>query len=348
MVGSRTSLALILCLTATAAASDKATVTKLMSGLERPVAIAVRPDANGEDYQIFVADSRAGRIACLPRANAEAWKDVITAFELPPANGSNTPTAGPSGLFLLDRNRLVVTGNAASGRAYVRLYELADDHAVLSAEQYEQQIEPPASSDSEVPAIESFAGMTRTRANRYVADVVIFRVQGRSGRPGTWQAPVRAGTLGALSVFAPVLQSDDASRAGAIAVAPQGYVVVTESPADDSDAKVLRFLDPVDGSLVLETRVEMPPIVAIAYSPRTGSLYAAATGSSDEKRDGIYRIDDESRPGRPAAAGVQIGKLQRPTAMAFAPDGTLYVTALGELDDDDTVAGILVKVTGEL
>ena len=79
-------------------------------------------------------------------------------------------------------------------------------------------------------------------------------------------------------------------------------------------------------------------LVGLAYSPTSGSLYAA------DFAGGIHRIDDASEPGRPACRTVKVADVSKPTALAFAPDGALYVVTFGSADDD----GTLEVVTGNL
>ena len=89
--------------------------------------------------------------------------------------------------------------------------------------------------------------------------------------------------------------------------------------------------------------LELGAVVGLAYSSITGRLYAADFGRG-EAPGGIYRIDDDSQPGQPACRVVKIADIPRPTALAFAPDGTLYVTTFGDADN----SGTLTALTGNL
>jgi hypothetical protein len=105
----------------------------------------------------------------------------------------------------------------------------------------------------------------------------------------------------------------------------------------------LMFINPIDGAVELELRIELQHIVALAYSPLSGRLYGADFGAA-AGRGGVYRIDDASAPGKPACRVVKIADLTRPTALAFAPDGALYVTTFGTAESD----GSLQVLTGDL
>jgi len=90
-------------------------------------------------------------------------------------------------------------------------------------------------------------------------------------------------------------------------------------------------------------------IIGLAYSPRSGFLYALDLAWSDGKEAGLYRIDSARQDGQPSAKAVKIAALERPTALAFAADGTLYVTLLGAAQDGaKEKSGQLVKITGDL
>jgi hypothetical protein len=44
---------------------------------------------------------------------------------------------------------------------------------------------------------------------------------------------------------------------------------------------------------------------------------------------GLFRLDAETKEGAQSLKAVKIASLDKPTALAFAPDGTLYVTVVG-------------------
>jgi DNA-binding beta-propeller fold protein YncE len=89
-------------------------------------------------------------------------------------------------------------------------------------------------------------------------------------------------------------------------------------------------------------------ITDLAYSPVTEFLYAVDFASMAEDRGGIYRIDAAIVDGRQACQVLPVATVFRPTALAFAPDGAMYVTALGDTDAAQENRGILLKITGEL
>jgi hypothetical protein len=87
----------------------------------------------------------------------------------------------------------------------------------------------------------------------------------------------------------------------------------------------------------------------LAYSPRSGNLYALDLAWSDAKEAGLYRIDASRQDGQMSAKAVKIASLEKPTALAFASDGTLYITLLGAAAEGaKEKPGQVVKITGDL
>jgi hypothetical protein len=334
-------------LAAAVSAADELTVSTVLTGLQRPCGVAIRPEASGENYEIYVTDAGTGRIVRIRNSEPGTGEDAIAGFASQ-RNGESFQSSGPCGLFFLDRTRLVVTGSGGDGHAFVRLYELSDGQTPLAAERYEQQVELSAGNAEAAASVESFHGLARTLANGSVADMLIIAAIGKQGSAGAWKLPIRAGTLGELESFATAALSDKSTVPGGVAVGPHGYVVISEPMVkNDSNINRLRFLNPIDGSAALEVTVDLPAIASLAYSPRTGNLYAAAVGSRDTQRDGVYRFDDAGEPGRPACIAVRVAEVRRPAALAFGPDGALYVAAWGEPNEQDANSGVLIRCSGE-
>ena len=340
----------VVCLFAAAAsATEDVTVATMLQGLQSPCGLAIRPGASGDDYEIYVSDPGAGRVIRVRSGQPGTGEHAITGFASPRTGDNAVQSSGPRGLLFLDRTRLVVTGGEGDGHAFIRLYEVSDEQTPLAAERYEQHIEQAASGEQPAVVVKSFHGLARTLANDSVADMLVVVALGKQGSAGTWKVPIRAGTLGELEIFSSAQPRDELIVPGGIAVGRHGYIVVSEPIAnDDAHANRLTFLNPIDGSVALELTVELPAVASLAYSPRTGNLHAAAFASSHAERGGIYRIDDVGEPGKPACAAVKIAEVARPTALAFGPDGALYVAALGESDGSETNTGVLLKLTGEL
>jgi hypothetical protein len=280
-----------------------------------------------------------------------ARSDAITGFDTSDSSGNFLESSGPRGVLFLDRSRLVVAGGDAKGLAFIRLYELSDgkdQQKPLTADQREQNLAPPAAGESEA-RIFAFHALARTNANDLVPDLLILAAQAKDSAPAVWKVHVRAGTLDELKPFRTTASPANAKTTSAVAVGSHGYILLSQLAAVDGAAQSrLEFLNPVDASPIFELSTKLQEVVALAYSPRSGNLYAADFASRDSQRGGIYRLDDAGEPGKPVVAAVKVADVSRPTAIAFAPDGALYVTALGSSDGQAENSGVLLKLTGEL
>ena len=334
-------------LSAAVTKADDAAVATVVKNLSIPSAVAIRPGGSAESYEIFVADVGAGRIVKLVSNEPNATADAITEFEskVNPAEPFTSP--GPQGLNFLDPMRLVVVGGSDDGRAFVRLYELREPEIILTASQHVQQLEPPQAADPSNLDVRVFHAIARTQANDQVADLLILTAQGDEGPAALWRIAVRANTLAELEVFDAKVPGDALAVPPGVTVGSHGYVVVSESAARSTNSR-LRFCNPIDGMVALQLEVNLTNIVALAYSPKAGNLFAASFHSGNGKLGGIYRIDDVGKPAAPACRAVKVADVSRPTALAFGPDGALYVTAMGKTDDDKTDSGVLLKVSGDL
>jgi hypothetical protein len=134
----------------------------------------------------------------------------------------------------------------------------------------------------------------------------------------------------------------------AIAIGESGYCVVSwVGSLDQARDSRLAFYNPIDGSRLMTLSTDRYDILALTYSPKSGNLYAADVAWMDAAHGGVFRIEDASKPGSPRCIAVKVADVLRPSALVFAPDGALYVTAFGELDTQDP-QGSCLRITGDL
>jgi hypothetical protein len=93
--------------------------------------------------------------------------------------------------------------------------------------------------------------------------------------------------------------------------------------------------------------IMLQDVAGMAYSPASGKLYAIDMAQSAPEEGGVFRLDDASRPGRPACKAVRIATVTKPTALAFGPDGALYVTSWYNAHGSEP-QGVLLRITGDL
>jgi hypothetical protein len=297
-----------------AAAADVHRET-LLKNLNRPCGIAVRPGGTADRFEVFIAESGAGNVVRWSSQASQTPAKIITGFKTQDATDPFHQT-GPLALGFLDPGLLIVGAKQDQDGSFVRAYELPDGEAALGAN---------AAADSGANA-SGFDGsicsaLVRTHANESVPDALVMAVRAPGNRSRLLKARVQAGTIGVAKPF----ETNSAAEPHALAISNSGRVVVADA------AGGLTFYSPIDGQIELPLKTDLKQFTALAYNPANGSLYAA------DFAGGVQRIEDASEPGRAACRTVKIADVARPTALAFAPDGSLYVVTFGNGDGEGTL-----------
>jgi sugar lactone lactonase YvrE len=294
----------------------------LLNDLHRPRGVVVRPGGTADRFEIFVADSGAGRIVRWSNQAPKQASEVVTGFE---ANGATalSEQTGPLALWFLDPGLLVVGTTQAKSGDLLRAYELQDGEKVLAADTVSE-----ATSKTSGLAGASCTAITRSRVNEFVADRLFLAVRRADGRAQLMAGRVQAGMIGEPQPFG----TQTASSPGALAISNSGRVVVA-----DTEGRLI-FYSPIDGQVELAMSTKLKQPIGLAYNPASGILYAA------DFAGGIYRVEDASEPGNPACRNVKVADVNRPTGLAFGPDGSLYVVTFGSSSDNGTLAVLSGKL----
>jgi DNA-binding beta-propeller fold protein YncE len=311
---------------ADADAADVA-VQVVLGDLNQPCAVAIRPGGTADRYEVFVADSGAGRILRWATQSPKQSDDVVTGFK---AQAAADPFRqnGPRAIYFLDPGLLVVGTTRDKDGDLLRTYELPDGETTLEA-----NATTDAGATSTAIDDDACTAITRSRANEFVRDLLFVSIRDASGGERLMQARVQAGVIGSPKPFG----TKDATtkvkvEPRVLATSNTGRLVVADAGGQ------LSFFNPIDGMLELMMPTELKQPISLAYNPTTASLYAA------DFAGGIYRIDDAGWPGHPECRTVKVADVRRPTSLAFAPDGSLYVVTYGSGDAD----GTLSVISGEL
>ena len=319
--------------------ANSVTTKKVLSGLNHPTSIAIRPESGTDTYEVFLAEGGAGRVTKFRSDKPEKRTDVVAGF-------STKPAAGVQSLYFLDHLRLVVAGGDEDSAPFVRLYELPDSESPLTVDQHKDEAKLPESGTEPRLDAPAFRQLVRTRANDRVGDYLIAAAAGAGESADLIYVPVRSGALGDV-VPASLKNGSDNFQVDALAVAENGYVAVAIRLAGDSvGPSRLAFFNPLDRRVVMQMPSGLRNVVALAYSPKSGNLYAANAPANDDSKAGIYRIDSATGGSTPACKAVKVADIRHATALTFAADNTLYVATLDSAKDSNS--GTLVKLTGDL
>jgi DNA-binding beta-propeller fold protein YncE len=309
---------------ATTCAAEVA-VDAVLDDLHQPCGVVVRPGGTADRYEVFIAESGAGRVVRWSNAAPKRAIDVVTGFTSQPATDP-FHQRGPLALVFLDPGLLVVAAAGGSDGRILRAYELPDGDKSLSADDIGEAT--PGGREASAAAC---AAITRSRVNEFVPDMLLLVIRDTDDRSRLMKARVQAGVVGVPTSFGP---ADSAHQPRTATTSPSGRFVV-----GDADGRLV-FYNPIDGEVELAMPMGLKQLTGLAYSPTSGNLFAA------DFAGGVYRIDDASAPGHPACRAVKIADVSKPTALAFTPDGALYVVTFGDGDGD--ASGSLEVITGEL
>ncbi len=331
LLGRRCVVMLACLLVTTSARAEDVSIETLVTGLHRPCGIAVQPSGSPTRCQIFVSDTAAGRVIRVPSDAPAQVAEAITGF--PTGQGGNGPfgQVGPRGLLFLDDYQLVVAA-AAGGSGSLRTFGIPGNGQVLPADRPRQQLDLPAGNAWTI---------ARTKANDAVPDLLVVAATGTDPQPGLLQSRVQADFLGKLQPFGGESSAGGLSAPLTVTVSPRGYVVVCQAGALDSsrDSKI-SILNPANGSPIMSFDANLRDVTGVAYG--TDNVYAIDFSAAAPDDGGVYRIEAVDGPGAPACKAVKVADVRHLTAMAFGPDGALYVTTFGDGDAD----GTLVRITG--
>lgn len=290
-----------------AAAQESPHIEPLLPEIGSAKALAIRPNESEERHELLIADGD-GRILFVASDAVDKPEVIVTGMK----------TAATAMCFVNGRTFIAAT---AEEPPQLRAYEIPDSGKPRAAEETKFEVRSATGVDGRTSA------MTLGPNALYVVNVKneigsVLRSRVRSGVPSQIKPLANAG-----------------SRPTCVAISTRGWVVVGDAGmSDHTEDSRLMFLHPSDSTaepaLVIEPG--LLDIAAIAYSPRE-RMYAIDTAESDPQRSGIYRIDMDFQDSRIGAKAVRVLSIEEPTAMTFAPDGTLYVIA------DD---GKLFRVTG--
>jgi hypothetical protein len=328
--------------------SAQYTIETAARGLDNPCGLTVRPGTPaGGAFELFVSESGAGRIVRLTTDKPGEATPAVTGFPLSTYGDKPPYKIGPLGLEFITRAKLAVgTGGLANGEDLVQVYGLPADGAALTYEQADHRVGPVPPSPRSKTGEGNFFGLAKIDDD---AEKALFVTSNGDDAEG-WvlKASMSANKLAGLQPFIPTRRITGVPRPTAVTVNPKPrshYLLVGQmGEAGGERDSVVTFYGPASGEAALSLKAGLYDVTGLAYSS-SGDLYALDFAWSDPQAGGVYRIDAAEVDGRQSCRAVKIAAVERPTALAFTPDGVLYVTAFGNRNGVDAPpTGVLLKI----
>lgn len=313
--------------------STKYIVEKIATDLDNPCGLVLRPSPPaGGPYELFFSESGAGQVVRLSTDKPAEKTPVITGFPLAQFREDSAYAIGPLGLEFITRTKLAVgTGGLGKGNDLVRVYSLPADDSALTYEQADHSVGPiPNDSRSNTGEGLFFA---LAKIEDELDKALYVTSSGDPDQGWVLKASMAGNKLADLQPFIATRRVTGIGSPSAATVNPKSrshYLLIGQmgDQGDERDS-LLGFYGPTTGTPAVILKSGLYDITGLAYSP-SGDLYALDAAHADPKSGGVYRIDAADVDGRQSARAVKIAAIERPTSLAFTPDGFLYVTAFGE------------------
>ena len=339
-------------LAATTAAQETPQAETVLGGLNNPCGVAVQPGT----YHVFVSNSGAGQVlrvdadALLSAGEGDeaagAASAVISGFGKDVYGKGPMYDIGPLGLVFLDQNTLVVGGgDKPDGEELLRAYTIPAAGESLEASDTKWVTGPIGPGDASPKGEGNFYGLAADRGAVYVT------CNGDDTKGWVSRAKLRGSGVGPLEPFIATKVAVSVDAPVGITIGPEGEVVIGQMgeitvPGDS----LLSFYGAASGELLRSNETGLFDITDLKYGPEDDDgnrrLYALDFAWMDTSEGGLYRLDEAGEDGVEA---TKIMALDKPAAMAFAPDGSLYVAVFGTAEEgDDKPSGSLLKITGDL
>jgi hypothetical protein len=317
----------------TATAFSEAKVKTIIDGLDNPCGVAVQPDTG----HIFVADSGAGRVFRMVDGKAQ---DVIVGFKTDIYGKGPMYNIGPLGLLFLNKDTLIVGGgDLPDGQEQIRSFTIpAVGQAAIKVDQ--------ATSGLNLPAEGEIKGEGNFYALAASGDSVFATSNGDDTKGWVARATVKGGKLGAFERFIATKEAVQVDAPVGATIGPRGELVIGQmGEINVPHDSLLTFYNAKDGKMLMNLQTGLYDITALAYSPKGQQLLALDFAWMKPDDGGLYSLVSVKNGGKEGIQAKKVIALDKPTAMAFAADGSLYVTIFGTAAEGSMKkSGSLVKI----
>lgn len=332
MLTSRIAIAgLAFLLTASASAQDEVKATKLEKELNNPSGVVVHPKSG----HVYIS-SASGVLHYKPGKKGETELHTeIGGYGNDVYGKGPKYNIGPLGVAFLNGNHLVVgDGSRPDGEELVRIFKIStEEHSEQKETDAVQTLGPITKSELTVKGEGNFYGVA------VGAGAVFVTCNGDDTKGWVAKAEIKGGKVGELKPFISTKEATEVDAPVAITVSPDAKSVVVGQGGEvgvPGDA-LLTFYDPASGKLQKSVETGLSDITGLAYSPKTGKLYATDFSWAAPDDAGLFEIDPESGDAKKIIA------LEKPTGLAFDKRGRLYITEFGA-DGESKKTGALRRI----
>jgi DNA-binding beta-propeller fold protein YncE len=331
---------LSLCLPQASTADDAQPVARVFGrNLDNPSGVAIQPGTG----HVFVAERR-GVVRFFQKPGAAGAQPTrgrameVSGFASDIYGKGPMYDIGPLGLAFKDAQHLVVgDGSRVDGQELARIYKVG-----------ETPPEKPAAEDSAVhtlgpvgPGEASAKGEGNFYGVAATSSFIFFTSNGDDTKGWILRATMEKG-LGPLTPFIATKEKLGVDAPVGVTIGPSGDLVVSQmGEMNVPNDSLLTIYHPQTGELKAKYETGLHDIAGLAYSPATGKLYAVDFAWVDTKQGGLFELTIEGDK----CTARKVTELDKPTAIAFDPQGNAYITAFGTAEaGSDTKPGVLLRV----
>ncbi len=316
---------------ASPAIGQEASYDTVLEGLNNPTAIAVQPGTG----HVFVADSGAQRVIRVIEGKIE---EVIIDFPKDVYGKGPLYDIGPLSLVFIAPDTMVVGGGGMEdGEDTINVYKVpAAGEPAIKADKIEGEAMMLPKTD-DAPGEGDFYGMVKTGKGIFIT------CNGDDDKGWIALATLEANKIKEVTRSIALKEETKVNAPVAITFSPDGFLAIGQmgSIKTPGDSK-LTFCDPEDGKIVAQFKLGLNDISGLAYGPKRGRLFATEfnwANKSEGKLVKVVGVDDacECRP---------VLNLEKPTALAFTPEGDLYITLAGDTSEGSEPNGKLIVIKG--
>lgn len=317
----------------------------LVTNLDNPCGLAL----HGPSGDVFIA-THVGVYRYSPTETDRSKKIHLHIAEFPTDTYGMGPTyeIGPLGLAFWGDDRLVVGGGSRpDGQELVHIFKLEEEkeipHPPIKEENAEFTLGPIEPSDQTVKGEGNFYSVAVGE------NAIYFSTNGDDTKGWVARIPIQDGKPGDIELHIATKQKTEVDAPVPVIMSPDKKELVIGQMGEINvpNDSLLTTYDPESGELKKKYSTPLHDIAGLAYSPKTGKLYATDFAWMDPAQGALYRLDVEGDE----VNAEKVMSLDKPTALTFDKDGNLYVTIFGtateEMTENDKSPGQLLRIPAE-